>query len=118
MSTFDLYITLIFIVKILFIIISVSKLYITHKEPNNKKKIDNLEFWKKRIEFIFILLMSILLIYLFNPLVNRINRIDNETKLLLYLFGFVLILTSDWNQFTKDSRVNVFLYVKNVLGIQ
>lgn len=118
MRPFDLYIIVVFLFKITFIILAVTKIYVSRKEPNNKKKIDNLEFWKKRIEFIFIMLMSLLLIFLFSPRANRINMIDNETKLLLYLFGFVLLLTANWEQFFQKSKLKIFRNIHNVLGEQ
>ena len=102
MNIFDMYIILIFIVKITFIILAVYRLYIKAKNPKDKK-LEKIEFWKKRVEFIFITLMSILLIYLFYPGANRINMIDSETKLLLYLFGFVLLLTENWSSFIHET---------------
>lgn len=101
MNIFDMYIILIFIVKIAFIILAVYRLYIKAKNPNDKK-LEKIEFWKDRFEFIFITMMSILLIYLFYPRANRINMIDGETKLLLYLFGFVLLLTENWSSFIHE----------------
>ena len=115
MRLFDISIMMIITVKIIFIILAITKMYVKHKEPNNIKRINSLEFWKKRIEFIFIVLMSLLLIYLFNPRVNRLNMIDNETKILLYLFGFILLLTSNWGLFFQDSKIKL---LKNVLGNQ
>lgn len=103
MKYFDMYITLIFIVKIIFIILAVYKLYSKAKHPNDKKLLESIEFWKLRVEFIFITLMSILLVYLFYPRANRIGMIDGETKLLLYLFGFVLLLTENWSSFFHES---------------
>jgi hypothetical protein len=47
--------------------------------------------------------MAILLIYLFNPQKNRIFMINNETQTLLFLFGFVLIITANWKTFLKES---------------
>jgi hypothetical protein len=102
MNIFDMYIILIFIVKIAFIILAVYRLYIKAKNPKDKK-LETIEFWKDRFEFMFITLMSILLIYLFYPRANRINMIDGETKLLLYLFGFVLLLTENWSSFIHES---------------
>jgi uncharacterized membrane protein YiaA len=104
MNIFDMYIILIFIVKVAFIILAVYRLYIKGKKPQDKKLLETIEFWKHRIEFIFVTLMSILLIYLFNPRINRLNMIDNETKLLLYLFGFVLLLTENWSSFIHESQ--------------
>lgn len=118
MRFFDIGIATIICVKVIFIILAVTKLYISRKDPNNKTKINNLEFWKERVEFIFIVLMSILLIYLFNPRVNRTYMIDSETKLLLYLFGFVLLLTSNWEQFIYNSRLKPLSDIKDILGVQ
>jgi hypothetical protein len=44
-----------------------------------------------------------LLTYLFNPRQNRNNMINGETKLLLYLFGFVLLITANWSTFIGES---------------
>ena len=41
--------------------------------------------------------MAILLIYLFSPLRSKETmKIDFETRLLLGLFGWIMILTADW----------------------
>jgi hypothetical protein len=47
--------------------------------------------------------MSGLLIYVFNPRVDRSILVDNETKVLLYLFGFILLITAKWELFFKES---------------
>ena len=104
MKYFDMYITIIFIVKITFVILAVYRLYTKSKHPNSKQ-LEIIEKWKGRFEFIFITLMSILLLYLFNPRSNNIGMIDGETKLLLYLFGFVLLLTENWSSFIQESRL-------------
>ena len=103
MKYFDIYVTLILMVKIVFVILAVYRLYVKAKKPQDKKLLETIEFWKSKVEFLFISLMSILLIYLFNPRANRINIIDSETKLLLYLFGFVLLLTESWSDFIHES---------------
>lgn len=103
MNYFDMYVILIFIVKILFIILSVYRFYIKAKKPQDKKLLEKIEFWKFKFEFLFISLMSILLVYLFNPRANHMNMINGETKLLLYLFGFVLLLTENWSSFIHES---------------
>lgn len=116
MELFNVGITIIIMVKVIFITLAIAKVYFKHKDPNNKKRLNNLEFWKERVEFIFIALMSALLIYLFNPRANRVNMINTETKILLYLFGFILILTANWEQFLGESKVLV--NIKNILGSQ
>jgi hypothetical protein len=55
------------------------------------------------IPFIVVPQSSGLLIYVFNPRVDRSILVDNETKVLLYLFGFILLITAKWELFFKES---------------
>jgi uncharacterized BrkB/YihY/UPF0761 family membrane protein len=105
------YVYLIFAVKILFIILAIFHIYLKSKGQTDSNLDKNIVYWKDRIEFIFILLMSFFLIYLFNPRQNR--TIDKESKLLLYLFGFVLIITADWNKFLNQKK-----WVVNIKNVQ
>ncbi len=109
-----MYVTLIFIVKIAFVALAVYSLYIKAKKPQDKKLLTTVKFWKERMEFIFITLMSIFLIYLFNPRANNINLINGESKLLLYLFGFVLLLTENWSSFIHESPL--FKKIQGILA--
>ena len=104
MNLFDFYIILIFAVKIIFIGLAVYHLSLKMKGKTDTQKDKNIVFWKERMEFIFIFLMSLLLIYLFNPRSTSKNVVINgETKLLLFLFGFVLLITANWDTFIKES---------------
>lgn len=105
MDKYSMYIFLIFFIKLCFIILAVTHLYLKRVGKTNSKKDITVLFWKERVEFVFILLMSLLLIYLFNPRTNRIFMIDYETKLLLFLFGIILIITANWNTFIKESDI-------------
>lgn len=107
------YVILIISFKILFIILAISKLY-EDKIKKDKHNAEILEFWKERVEFVFIILMSILLIYIFNPRFNNIKLINKEIQLLLYLFGFILLITAKWNIFIKESPL--FKYIQISLG--
>ena len=40
--------------------------------------------------------------------------INGETKVLLYLFGFVLLITADWSNFIEES--NWFQRFQEILG--
>ena len=113
MDNYSMYIFLVFFIKIIFIILAVTHLYLKRKGKNNSKMDISILFWKERVEFIFIILMSFLLIYLFNPRNNRIFMIDNETKILLFLFGVILIITSKWEIFIQES--DIFKDVKSVV---
>lgn len=94
-----MYITFIFLIKIGFIIMTITHIYLKAKGKEKSDLDKNILYWKERFEFIFIAMMSILLIYLFNPRVDRSVLIDKETKILLYLFGFILLITAKWNLF-------------------
>lgn len=109
MTTFDIYVLLIFLVKILFILLALYSRYKKHSDPSNTAVIDKVEFWKERAEFVFAMLMSVALIYLFNPRVNRLNLLTTEVKLLLYLFGFVLLITANWEGFIHNSMSQYFI---------
>jgi len=74
----------------------------------------NIVYWKERFEFVFVLLMAILLIYLFNPRKERMVMIDGETKILFYLFGFVLLITAKWGDFFHESKW--FKYIQGSIG--
>jgi hypothetical protein len=103
MNKFNWYITFIFAIKIGFLLTNAFHMYLTAKGEANTDLGKKVYYWKERLEFIFIALMSFLLIYLFNPRQNRLSMIDYETGLLLYLFGFVLIITANWQLFFKES---------------
>jgi L-asparagine transporter-like permease len=103
MDKLNMYITFIIFIKVCFVILAISHLYlkITHKDDSKTDK--TIVFWKERLEFIFVILMAALLIYLFKPDSNRDMLITHETKILLYLFGFILLITADWKVFIHES---------------
>ena len=116
MKPYDIFIRLIIIVKILFIILALIHRYLTFTKQEYSKLGIQVQFWKSRIEFIFIFLMSLLLIYLFNPRFNRSVLVNRETKFILFLFGIVLIITADWNDFFNESQI--FQTIQKLLGGQ
>ena len=103
MDKLTIYITFIIFIKVCFVILAVSHLYLKIKHKGGSKTDKTIVFWKERLEFVFVILMSGLLIYLFNPRHNRSILITHETKILLYLFGFILLITADWNVFFHES---------------
>lgn len=109
-----MFIYLIFAVKICFISMSVTHIYLKVKGKSDSDLDKKVFYWKERFEFIFFLLMAILLIYLFNPRMERNVIINGETKLLLYLFGIVLLITSNWDTFFHEAEW--FQYLKKSVG--
>jgi len=114
MNKYDTYVTFIFLIKIGFAIMAITHIYLKAKGQEKSDLDKKILYWKERFEFIFIALMSILLIYLFNPRVDRSVLVDSETKVLLYLFGFILLLTAKWDIFIKETRL--FKNISSSLG--
>ena len=105
MSNYDIYIISIVLVKIGFIGLAATHLYLKHNGKTNSEKDKEVLFWKERFEFVFIILMACLLRYLFNPRNDRSFMINYETKLLLFLFGFILLITANWQIFIEESEI-------------
>jgi hypothetical protein len=103
MSWYSKYIILVILVKVVFVVLAVSHLVIKVKGKAESETDKKIIFWKERMEFIFIFLMSLLLIYLFNPRANRYANLDYETRILLYLFGFILLITAKWGAFIHEN---------------
>jgi hypothetical protein len=98
------YVILVFIVKIIFIVLAVTNIYLKSTGKKDSSLDKNVVYWKDRFEFIFAFLMALLLIYLFNPVHGKSILISGETKLLLYLFGFVLLITAKWSAFIEEAK--------------
>ena len=113
MDYYKIYISTTFLLKIVFVILASANVYLKFKNKAGSDLDKEILFWKERVEFVFIVLMSILLIYLFNPIRNKMVMINNETQMLLFLFGVVLIITADWKIFFKES--NIFKKIQFVL---
>ena len=114
MKYFDNYITLIFIIKVIFIVLAISNIYFKIKGDENSSVATEIKYWKEHLEFIFIFFMALLIIYLFSPRANRTTMIDRETKFLFYLFGFVLLITAKWQVFFKESKG--LMYLQKIVG--
>jgi hypothetical protein len=104
MDKYTMFIYLIFVIKLGFILMTITHIYLKVKGKTDSNLDKNILYWKERFEFVFVLLMSILLIYLFNPRKDRTVIIDGETKILLYLFGFVLLITAKWGDFFHEAK--------------
>ena len=72
------------------------------KEEKEEKTDVKLVYWKERTEFIFVICMSLLLIYYFRP--GHMKPIDSETSLLFFLFGWILIITAKWSDFFTSAK--------------
>jgi hypothetical protein len=102
-TLYDSFIIFIYVLKISFVILSITKLYLIKKDPKNKW-IDTIIYWKDRVEFVFVICMALLLIYIFLPSSNSYKKIDKHTQLLFGLFGILLLFTAKWQIFVSETR--------------
>lgn len=110
-SWYDIYIYSIIFVKVIFLVLCIYHFYLNikmRKQPNNayykKLKATN-DMAREFLEFIFVFMMSTLLIYLFYP--SKPDKpvcITSHTKFLFFLFGIILILTAKWEVFFENKK--------------
>ena len=110
----DMFVLFIILIKIVFILSSIGHVILSHMSKKNEKNGKNgkeekeektdvkLVYWKERTEFIFVICMSLLLIYYFRP--GHMKPIDSETSLLFFLFGWILIITAKWSNFFASAK--------------
>ena len=103
MSYFDKYVIFTFLFKVLFAILAVSHMYLKVKGKAGSETDKKIVYWEERVEFIFIFLMSLMLMYLFYPRSTKPIIIDFETKLLLFIFGIIILIEAKWDIFIKES---------------
>jgi hypothetical protein len=98
-SAWDSFVVFIIFVKILFVLFSALEIYfdIEKKEGSAWSNWDL--YWKDRLEFIFIISMSIVCIVLFNPFSKGALVVDNHVRVLLFVYGFIILITSNWHTF-------------------
>lgn len=105
MNKFDYVITFLLIVKVLFVVFALVHIYLKHKKgEKNEKLIESVEYWKERLEFIFISGMSFLLMYLFFPRNSKPIVTTFETRFLFFVYGIIVFLRLDWGLFFKESK--------------
>ena len=115
MNYLKMYTTLIFIIKLAFIILAITQIYLKIYKTSNSLFVSTVDYWKSRIEFVFVFLMAGLLIYLFAPPMNKSVEVAGESKLLLFLFGIILLTTAKWGDFFNESPVIIRL--QDIIGV-
>tara|TARA_B110000971_G_scaffold218116_1_gene256284 strand:+ start:9453 stop:9824 length:372 start_codon:yes stop_codon:yes gene_type:complete len=109
------YVTVIFVVKILFVYFAIRAVVakmVSRVNPSDAKLEERYKeklYLKERFELLFKLLMSIFLILVFNPWYKQSVSLDFHMKLLLYLFGFVLLIDANWKVIIGDSSIDKYL---------
>ena len=109
MELYTFYILFIFLIKIIYYIFALLLIYFTKKK--NNKYIEICTFWKQHTEFVFTILLSLLIIILFNPFFNETTLLNKKTQALLFAYGIIVLTNSQWGLFFKES--NIFKMLKN-----
>lgn len=102
-SWFDYLLLVTVIVKVIFIISSLFIIGYKIKGKNDDPLALKISYWKERFEFIFIFNMSLILIYVFYPRRSKPLFVEKETRLLLFLYGVITIVTAKWDLFFQES---------------
>ena len=104
-TTLDYFIFFIILIKLIFIVSALGHIILTF--TSNEKLLEKVDpkllYWKERTEFVFIVSMAVLLIYHFHPRLSK-KPISEETSLLFFLFGWILLFTSKWNLFFTEAN--------------
>uniref|UniRef100_A0A6C0B8U4 Uncharacterized protein n=1 Tax=viral metagenome TaxID=1070528 RepID=A0A6C0B8U4_9ZZZZ len=90
---YHVYLKSIIFCKIILILLILAEVYLWIKGKKETELDKKLQYFKSKVENVFKILMSLLLVFLFNPRTDRSILIDYETKLLLCLFGIILLIT-------------------------
>jgi hypothetical protein len=98
----DYYVVFLSIIKIIFVITALGHVILSHTNSSLSKYDASFIYWKKRTEFIFIISMSMLMIYYFHPFAKS-DPMSHDTRFLFFLFGWVLLVTANWNLFFTEA---------------
>jgi uncharacterized membrane protein len=102
---YNIFILFIFFIKIIYFILTIFARWCKERD---KEKYEKLEFWRNHVEFLFTMLLCILIIIIFNPFINNLYLLNTEAKILLVTYAFLTIITADWNIFINDSKIYSF----------
>lgn len=56
--------------------------------------------WKKRIDFLYVVVMSLILVYIFYPWNENTRFLTRKMCHLIFLYGIISIITSQWSDLT------------------
>jgi hypothetical protein len=106
-TIFYCFIYFIILMKVLFVFFAMCNFYLKKKNGNSggETKLEKkITYYKNLTENIFIVLVSILLIYLFNPYYdNKYLLDDKHVKFLVFMYGTLMLITFDWSEFARFS---------------
>jgi hypothetical protein len=120
---YDNYVIFVIIIKFLFVIFAIISKYYQTKIKSNHNNSDLQEYtqkynwaiyWKDRLEFFFLISTSIICIIVFYPFYYDPIFIDRHTKILLFIYGFIVLITLNWN--ILGNPPPWFISLQNIVG--
>ena len=103
-NSLDYFIYFTFGIKVIFFLLTIINL-ILEKIDRSPDLVVTIDKWRHHVEFVFIALMSILLIIYFNPVFTESPVINHESRILLFAYGIIVLLNADWSLFFKESPI-------------
>jgi len=104
MNYYDYFILFVFLSKILFVVCGVWHFILVKKNKGENELSIKLAIRKEYFEFIFVISMALLCLYLFNPLAEIRPAINKETRILLFIFGWIILINCKWDLFFEQSK--------------
>jgi len=104
MKGYDYFVIFIVVVKALYVSLALYLFYLKEMWHGNREgsgakemeTISRVSYWKERVELVFIVNMSILLVYLFYPWREKPLPIDRDARSLLFAYGIVILFAAKW----------------------
>ena len=102
---YDNFIIFIIFVKVIFVVFALIERYYEYKITKSTTSTEKQQYtqnynwaiyWKERLEFVFIILMALVCIIIFYPFYSEPLFIDKETRILLFIYGFIILITANW----------------------
>jgi len=97
------FVTFLFIVKILFAILAITHIYLKRTGKDDTKMDEFVSFWKERLEFVFIIGVSLLLMILFFPGRKIQMEPTFEMRFLFFVYGIIILINLDWKIVVGES---------------
>uniref|UniRef100_A0A6C0H9K5 Uncharacterized protein n=1 Tax=viral metagenome TaxID=1070528 RepID=A0A6C0H9K5_9ZZZZ len=97
------FVTFLFIVKILFAILAVVHIYLKRTGKEDSQIDQFISFWKERLEFVFIIGVSLLLMIFFFPGRKIEMEPTFEMRFLFFVYGIIILINLDWKIFVGES---------------
>jgi hypothetical protein len=102
---YSLFIYFLIFTKLLYAVCTLWMVYLRFKKKDTTPLYSKLKYWKERSETIFIIGISMILIHYFSPFSNKPINLSKEEKFSIYTFGWIILLTINWEVFFKESEI-------------